>query len=81
MHSAIRRRRVGVAREPPIAVLSGVVLHFTQLLWVATTNVGCGVACSADNTAYVVCEYSPPGNWQGEFPANVLPCANGASTC
>ncbi|KUL87676.1 hypothetical protein ZTR_05889 [Talaromyces verruculosus] len=63
--------------------------HFTQLVWKATTDVGCGVAdCSAkhndgsggDGKAvgwFLVCEYWPPGNVVGDhneyFKENVQP--------
>lgn len=51
--------------------------HFTQLVWKSTTKVGCGLKkCSSmmgmSNAYFLVCEYSPPGNYQGEFPSNVL---------
>lgn len=51
--------------------------HFTQLVWQNTTSVGCGlVQCNnpAGNGvkgAYLVCEYSPRGNVQGQFGYNV----------
>lgn len=56
--------------------------HFTQVVWKATTKVGCGyVTCGADTVIsgwnsdanYLVCEYSPAGNVvnAGEFAANV----------
>ena len=34
---------------------------------------GIGVAKSASGWTYVVANYSPPGNYQGKFPANVKP--------
>lgn len=58
---------------PPPALLRAVV-------WAATTQVGCGVAtCSAASNPFgaaqpwvsVVCQYAPPGNVQGQYPANV----------
>jgi len=52
--------------------------HFTQVVWKATTQVGCAVqSCSgifpnSDSKArYYVCEYAPPGNVIGHFPENV----------
>jgi len=58
---------------------SGSTGHFTQLVWKSTTKVGCGLKlCSYldsagfNNAEFLVCEYSPPGNYQGQFAANVL---------
>jgi len=38
--------------------------HYTQVIWKATKEVGCGEASSAKWT-YLVCQYKPPGNVQG----------------
>jgi len=53
--------------------------HFTQVVWKSTTQLGCGAAKGTKtingtlyNAFYVVCQYSPAGNVQGQFPANVL---------
>jgi hypothetical protein len=45
------------------------VAHYTQIVWPATTQVGCGLASSA-TTDYLVCRYSPTGNKDGVFLAN-----------
>ncbi|KAL2350790.1 CAP domain-containing protein [Cryomyces antarcticus] len=49
--------------------------HFTQLVWKATTSVGCGrMACDGRNGMqgwFVVCEYWPAGNVAGGFEENV----------
>ncbi|KAG0017986.1 hypothetical protein BGZ82_000561 [Podila clonocystis] len=48
---------------------------FTQIVWKASEKVGCAVTkCDEpDNLNYgVVCRYSPPGNADGEYKANVL---------
>jgi uncharacterized protein YkwD len=42
--------------------------HYTQMVWRSTTEVGCGVATSAEGNTVWVCRYSPPGNMQGEKP-------------
>ncbi|EPT04257.1 hypothetical protein FOMPIDRAFT_1021941 [Fomitopsis schrenkii] len=52
--------------------------HFTQVVWKATTQLGCavqncnGIFPSEYGVAhYYVCEYYPQGNVLGEFPQNV----------
>ncbi|CAM0143082.1 hypothetical protein VKS41_006158 [Umbelopsis sp. WA50703] len=49
--------------------------HFTQVVWVGTTEIGCGVTtCSSLGGAPLyTCSYNPPGNYLGEFQKNVLP--------
>ncbi|KAI7858521.1 CAP domain-containing protein [Circinella umbellata] len=48
--------------------------HFTQLVWVGTTKLGCAVADCNGNPLYT-CSYDPPGNVvNGDaFKTNVLP--------
>jgi Cysteine-rich secretory protein family len=41
--------------------------HYTQLIWHSTTHVGCAVSSGGGND-FLVCRYSPPGNWDGERP-------------
>jgi uncharacterized protein YkwD len=43
------------------------VRHFTQVVWKASTKLGCGVA-SCGGFQYFVCRYSPPGNWNATNP-------------
>ncbi|KAM4630465.1 cysteine-rich secretory protein LCCL domain-containing 2 [Polymixia lowei] len=51
--------------------------HYTQLVWATTNRVGCAVhVCPRmnvwgdvwENAVYLVCNYSPKGNWIGEAP-------------
>lgn len=44
--------------------------HYTQLIWAATTYVGCAEAVSKTGKHYWVCEYSPAGNYIGEKPVS-----------
>ena len=44
--------------------------HFTQVVWKETTEIGCGYNSSC---GIYVCHYNPPGNYFGQFPANVKP--------
>uniref|UniRef100_A0A672NP64 Cysteine rich secretory protein LCCL domain containing 2 n=1 Tax=Sinocyclocheilus grahami TaxID=75366 RepID=A0A672NP64_SINGR len=51
--------------------------HYTQVVWATTNRVGCAVhLCPRmnvwgeiwENAVYLVCNYSPKGNWIGEAP-------------
>ena len=47
--------------------------HFTQVVWKKSTRLGVGIGFSSDDRkVYVVTNYSPPGNFQGQFGENVL---------
>merc|ERR1719319_1759336 len=52
--------------------------HFTQVVWAGTTLVWCATAKGSQWT-YVVCNYGPPGNMQGQFNQNVLPLGPSSS--
>ncbi len=48
--------------------------HFTQLVWKNRERVGVGIAYNSDRTeVYVVAQYSPAGNYEGQYEENVLP--------
>lgn len=47
--------------------------HFTQVVWKSTTKLGCAYQyCDSMWSNYVVCEYDPAGNYDGEYAENVL---------
>ena len=47
--------------------------HFTQVVWKGSQKLGVGFALTGDGkTLYVVAQYSPPGNYMGQFGSNVL---------
>ncbi|CEF66858.1 CAP domain-containing protein [Strongyloides ratti] len=46
--------------------------HFTQLVWKNSKQVGFGIT-EKNGIVYVVCRYSPPGNYLGQFEKNVFP--------
>jgi uncharacterized protein YkwD len=46
--------------------------HFTQLVWKGSKQLGCGTATCKDTRVWV-CNYDPPGNVEGQFPAAVAP--------
>ncbi|QUC23612.1 uncharacterized protein UV8b_07853 [Ustilaginoidea virens] len=52
--------------------------HFTQLVWKATTAVGCGRRLCGQRGWYLVCEYWPRGNVVGEFGDEVDRRVSGA---
>jgi pathogenesis-related protein 1 len=43
--------------------------HYTQMVWKASTQVGCAIAVCEDSQDQVwVCQYQPTGNWVGSKP-------------
>ncbi|KAK4872975.1 hypothetical protein RN001_015004 [Aquatica leii] len=46
-------------------------LHFTQLVWKSTTELGVGMAKNSKGQTYVVANYSPRGNILSQFTLNV----------
>jgi len=42
--------------------------HYTQVVWSASTEVGCGKAICADKSQVWACQYAPAGNYVGQKP-------------
>jgi Cysteine-rich secretory protein family len=63
--------------------------HYTQLVWANTTQIGCGVTHCTTNTPFpgfpewdfIVCRYSPPGNFTGQFPYAAAIVCSGNAAC
>ena len=45
--------------------------HFTQVVWRGTREVGCGKS-QCNGLDVWICQYSPPGNVEGQYRDNVL---------
>ncbi|KAF8888247.1 CAP domain-containing protein [Infundibulicybe gibba] len=62
---------------PPNPTFSPATGHFTQLVWKSTGEVACAMAhCESgtifpQSSKFIVCRYSPPGNYLGRFSENV----------
>lgn len=52
--------------------------HFTQVVWKKTKKLGCGIGTTSGAMPqyFVVCNYFPSGNSNGEYSANVLPAGS-----
>lgn len=47
--------------------------HFTQVVWIASQQMGVAIAGEGNGPQYVVARYSPAGNLLGHFQENVMP--------
>ena len=59
---------------------TGITGHFTQVVWKSTAKIGCGISSCPNikiggktwpDLVYVVCRYTPSGNWDGQYAASV----------
>jgi uncharacterized protein YkwD len=58
----------GEAIGDPIGDWPCEVGHYTQVVWRNSTELGCGVAKTANGATFWVCRYNPAGNVTGEKP-------------
>ena len=65
----VNERRTYDWNNPGFSMKTG---HFTQVVWGATTEVGCGTAV-CNGMELWVCNYAPAGNVGGEYPRQVKP--------
>ena len=42
--------------------------HYTQMIWADTLTIGCGAAACPSGYTFLVCDYSPGGNYLGQTP-------------
>ncbi|XP_078180202.1 pathogenesis-related protein 1-like [Carex rostrata] len=43
--------------------------HYTQVVWRSSTKIGCAkVVCDNNAGIFIICNYSPPGNVNGQRP-------------
>ncbi|KAK9071450.1 hypothetical protein SSX86_010019 [Deinandra increscens subsp. villosa] len=42
--------------------------HYTQIMWRDTKKIGCARSNCNGKSSYMVCEYDPPGNFEGLSP-------------
>nr|XP_006820095.1 PREDICTED: pathogenesis-related protein 1A-like [Saccoglossus kowalevskii] len=50
---------------------TGVIGHFTQVVWAESTKLGCDYALDSNNKVHIACEYEPYGNYAGQYTSNV----------
>ncbi|KAF3439357.1 hypothetical protein FNV43_RR19269 [Rhamnella rubrinervis] len=43
-------------------------LHYTQVVWRNSVHLGCARAKCRNDWMFVICNYDPPGNYEGERP-------------
>ena len=58
--------------QPGFSLATG---HFTQLVWVNSKTIGCAYDQATDGASskYLACEYTPAGNFDGQFQSQVPP--------
>ena len=65
---ALNMTDVAERRGQPVSATDLRAANYTQLVWGATKQFGCGKAVCKDGTVIVICNYDPKGNVVGEKP-------------
>ncbi|XAR73016.1 hypothetical protein NMG60_11019859 [Bertholletia excelsa] len=48
--------------------VGGECLHYTQVVWRKTKQIGCAKVRCRNKWSFITCNYYPPGNYEGERP-------------
>ncbi|KAK7363010.1 hypothetical protein VNO77_05142 [Canavalia gladiata] len=48
--------------------VNGECMHYTQLVWGETFNIGCAIDKCHNGFTFAICNYDPPGNFVGQKP-------------
>lgn len=62
-------------KYPKCAINNKMVSHYTQIVWSASKEVGCGLATNAKNSI-MVCQYTLSGNYIGNYAVYPAPKVN-----
>lgn len=62
-------------RYPKCAIMNKMVSHYTQIVWSASVQVGCGLATNSKN-AILDCQYTLGGNYIGNYAVYPAPKVN-----
>lgn len=54
--------------ETNSCIVGAICGHYTQLVWAESEKIGCGMVRKDNGWEIWVCNYDPPGNYQGERP-------------
>jgi len=62
-------------KYPKCAINNKMISHYTQVVWSASKELGCGLATNSKNSI-LVCQYTLAGNYRGNYVVYPAPSAN-----